>query len=249
MKNMEKKLKNNMCEGDTPISCPNMRKCVADRLDCVQPPDKCKEDKNKPFYCKVNGTYTCTRSQIDCDCPSGYIRCAIQKYCVPENRSDMCATVRSNDNYCKINYGSQYKMFKDGYCRRNDYRMPNQRVCPIGQVLCADLTCRNNYDECVVSDLRTGGQVRCVGQQLVSDVALCPNTITCARESDVVCPNGKCVDSELYCDPLPSLCNDEEKPYHCQNDMCATDYRSCSDGIACGHQWSLCEDQICRETC
>ena len=242
-------LKNNMCEGDTPISCPNMRKCVADRLDCVQPPDKCKEDKNKPFYCKVNGTYTCTRSQIDCDCPSGYIRCAIQKYCVPENRSDMCATVRSNDNYCKINYGSQYKMFKDGYCRRNDYRMPNQRVCPIGQVLCADLTCRNNYDECVVSDLRTGGQVRCVGQQLVSDVALCPNTITCARESDVVCPNGKCVDSELYCDPLPSLCNDEEKPYHCQNDMCATDYRSCSDGIACGHQWSLCEDQICRETC
>ena len=34
-------------------------------------------------------------------------------------------------------------MFGDGFCRHQDYRIPNQRVCPLGKVLCPDLSCRD----------------------------------------------------------------------------------------------------------
>jgi len=245
---IQKELKNRVCEGEYSKSCPNKKKCVKDLIDCVEPADKCKEDKSKPFWCPVNGTYTCTKSQVDCDCPKGYKRCNIQKYCVPEDRPDMCATFKILNNYCKIYYGTNYKMFDDGYCRLKEYRMPNQRVCPIGQVLCADLSCRDSYDDCMVSEVREGTDIRCVGQQLVTSIKDCPNTITCEKETDVVCPDGTCVENEIYC-PALTKCNDDKLPYLCQNNNCAADFDSCPPGITCGHKDSLCADGICREKC
>ena len=43
----------------------------------------------------------------------------------------------------KNTYDDEYKMFGDGFCRHQDYRIPNQRVCPLGKVLCPDLSCRD----------------------------------------------------------------------------------------------------------
>ena len=159
----------------------------------------CKEKTTHPFWCSVNGNYQCTKSKIECDCPEGYIRCKIQKYCVPGNRNDMCATFKIINNFCKIHYGNNYKMYDDGFCRLKDYRMPNQRVCPDSKVLCADLSCRDKYDDCIVSEVRKGINIRCVGQQLVENIIDCPSTITCSKENDVVCPNRKCVSSEKEC--------------------------------------------------
>ena len=245
---IRQELKNKVCEGEDSKLCPNKRICVKDLIDCVEPADKCKQDKTKPFWCPVNGNYTCTKSQVDCDCPKGYIRCNIQKYCVPKDRKDMCATPMLNNNFCKINLGNNYKMFEDGYCRLKNYRMPNQRVCPIGKVLCADLSCRDSYDDCIVSEVRKGTDIRCVGQQLVSNIKDCPNTITCEKENQVVCPDGTCVENEIYCKAL-TKCNDDKLPYLCQNNNCAADFDSCPPGITCGHKDSLCSDGVCREKC
>ena len=126
--------------------------------------------------------------------------------------------------------------------------MPNQRVCPIDQVLCADLSCRDSYDDCIVSEVREGKDIRCVGQQLVTNIKDCPSTITCKQETDVVCPDGTCVENEIYC-PALTECNDGKLPYLCQNNKCAADFDSCKPDVICGHKDSLCEDRVCREKC
>ena len=53
-------------------------------------------------------------------------------------------------------------MFDDGYGKLKEYSKPNQRVCPIGQVLCADLSYRDSYDDCMVSEVLEGTEKRCV---------------------------------------------------------------------------------------
>ncbi len=232
-----------VCNGEKSILCPNTQECVKDYIDCVEPADKCKEDKTKPFWCLVNGTYTCTKSQVDCDCPKGYIKCKIQNYCVPENRPDMCTS-----------YSTQFcppgtVKYEDGFCRSKDSRMPNQRVCPIGKVLCADLSCRDNYDECVVTEVRPSNKFRCVGQHLKNSFLLCPSTFTCKNENEVVCPDLECVENEIMCKGIEVQCNADDKPYLCQNLVCAADYKNCPETMACGNIQSLCQDGICRETC
>ena len=233
------------CNGTTNILCPNTKECVSDILDCVSPPDKCKEDKSKPFWCKANGTYECVKSQTDCDCPEGFIKCDIMHYCVPENRPDMCAEFIVNNRLCK-KYGD-FKMFDDGICRPSDSRFPSQRVCPIGQVLCADLSCRDNYHECVVTPVCPDNKYRCIGQTITDSPELCPSTYSCPNEDDVVCSDGTCVSNEIYCPALTRCFGDFS--YRCQNSVCAVNYESCNQGVACGHQYSLCSDNICRLYC
>ena len=139
-------------------------------------------------------------------------------------------------------------MYDDGFCRLKDYRMPNQRVCPGSKVLCADLSCRDKYDDCIVSEVKKGINIRCVGKQLVENIIDCPSTITCSKENDVVCPNGKCVSSEKECTKI-TKCNDPNSPYLCQDNNCVANFDSCSAGITCGHRDSLCEDGVFREKC
>ena len=105
-------------------------------------------------------------------------------------------------------YGKDYKMFSDGICRPKSAHEPNKRVCPIGKVLCPDLSCRNNNDECAESEESLGNQIRCLDQSIASDADKCPSTITCQKEDDVVCPDSTCVPNEIYC---PSLLPHPEK--------------------------------------
>ena len=234
-------LKEFSCSGIKNIACPNKKLCVSNILDCIGTKGNCTIDK--PFYCKVNDIFTCTKSQIDCDCPKGYIKCPIMKYCVPELRADMCPKFKNNVAMCMRN-----KMIfnYDGICRKEDSG-PNQRVCPIGKVLCADLSCRDSYDECVVTPVLSGLAQRCIGQQIVNSADDCPSSITCPSKDQVVCPTDECVDNEIECPGL-TKCN-VNYPYLCQNDVCAESYEACAQTISCGENKLLCPDSICRETC
>ena len=233
-------LKEFECIGSENILCPNKRLCVSNILDCIEPKGNCTIEK--PFYCKVNNALTCTKSQTDCDCPEGYIKCPIMKYCVP--KAHMCPKLKANLASCMKNkLVGNY----DGICRKEDSG-PNQRVCPIGKVLCGDLSCRDNYDECIVTEeLPNESAQRCIGQKIVSDPNNCPSSITCPKKEQVVCPTGECVDNEIEC-PRLTRCN-QRSPYLCQNNACAKSYEECPLSISCGENKLLCPDNFCRESC
>ena len=232
------------CGNSTPFLCPNKNLCVNDLIECIEPKNNC--PREKPFLCNKNGEESCVESQIECDCPEGYYRCSYMKYCVPNERKDMCA------NYTAIPEQSckklkQYKyLCVDGICRLDLDLSPTQKVCPIGMVLCADLSCRNNYEECAESDYCKEGEFRCGDQSCVNDYIECPSTISC-QNKNYVCPDGTCVDSEVECKALPTCLGEE--PYRCQDNLCAKDKNSCVKNIACGQRMALCQDLICRTTC
>ena len=228
------------------ILCPNKKECVSDILECIDPDQRCTNNTisaEKPFKCKVNKTETCTASQTDCDCPDGYHKCEIMNYCVPNDKQYMCPKFKNLYLFCLTN-NMVYNI--DGICRKEKIG-PNQRVCPIGKVLCADLSCRDSYDDCYVTDKKNPLLQRCIGQQIVTSATLCPSTITCSSESEVVCPTGECVSNEIYC-PALNKCNNDY-PYLCQNNVCAKDYDKCPPSISCGENKLLCSDNICREKC
>ena len=190
---------------------------------CIEPENDC--PTSKPFLCKINNEDACVESQLECDCPLGYIRCDYMKYCVPEDRKDLNA---------------------DGICRMSEDLSPTQKVCPIGKVLCADLSCRDNYDDCSVSDYCEEGQMRCPDQSCVCDYTECPSTISCQNKK-YVCPDGSCVDNEIECKALPNCSGDE--PYRCHDNLCVKDKNSCIKNVPCGQKMALCSDLICRITC
>ena len=234
-------LKEFQCSGDKPNVCPNKRMCVKNIIECIDPPNNC--SYSTPFNCTVKGKYTCVKSQVYCDCPEGFEKCDIMNYCVPKDRPDMCPYFFDAYSNC-LDKGLIENY--DGICRAEDSG-PNQRVCPIGKVLCADLSCRDNYEQCVVTDVQPYDKNRCIGQQLVGVADDCPSSITCKDKEKFVCPTGECVTNELEC---PSLSNcEEDYPYLCQNNVCAVDFKSCPEAISCGENRVLCPDNICREKC
>ena len=232
-----------LCQGSTPFLCPNKNLCVSNRRECIEPKNDCPEET--PFLCKVNNFPKCVESQIDCDCPVGFARCDYMKYCVPMDRLDMCA------NFSQISEQSCQKLkqfnqlCKDGICRLTKDLSPTQIVCPIGKVLCADLSCRDSYYDCETSDF-CEGKFRCPDQSCVDDYRDCPSTISC-QNKNYVCPDGTCVDSEIECEPLPFCSGDE--PYRCQDNLCVKDKYSCPKNVACGQRLALCQDLICRTNC
>ena len=241
-RNVVFELKDFQCSGGDNIPCSNKNLCVSDILNRMESKGKC--SIYKPFYCKVDNKLTCTKSQTDCDCPVGYIKCPIMKYCVPKDRQDMCPKFKNNVSLCmKIKLFANY----DGVCRKEDSG-PNQRVCPIGKVLCADLSCRDNYEQCVVTQkMPNDSSQRCIGQQIVSSPNDCPSSITCPKKEQVVCPTGECVDNEIECPRLTECSGDY--PYLCQNDVCAKSYETCPVSVSCGENKLLCPNNKCKESC
>ena len=243
-------LKAFQCSNSSYVLCPNKKKCVSDILQCIDGNNRCNDttiSSEKPFYCKVNNIETCTKSQTDCDCPEKYYKCPISNYCVPEDRLDLCPKFKNLNLFCISN---NMKYNDDGICRKEKRKL-NQRVCPIGKVLCADLSCRDSYNDCYKfineTDKRPPLLQRCIGQQIVTSATLCPSIITCNTENEVVCPTGECVSNEIYC-PALKKCNDNY-PYLCQNNVCSDKYENCPPSISCGENKYLCPDNICREKC
>ena len=230
------------CSEPTPKLCSN-KVCAKDYLSCIQPPNGC--DIKTPFKCKVNGTEMCVKSQTDCDCPAGYIKCSYMHYCVPEDRIDMCPTYKLRK--CSI-FDANWVLFDDGICRDKESRNPSQIVCPIGKVLCCDLSCKDSYDLCPITEELPGVKTRCVDQTILNYSFQCPSTITCSDPDYVVCSDGKCAPNEIMCKPLKECPFDT--PYLCNNNECAESYEDCNDGgKACRDGQSLCEDYNCKGVC
>ena len=61
----------------------------------------------------------------------------------------MCPIFRKR-NCTKL--GDNYIYHSDDICRNKDASEPSKRVCHKGYVLCANLTCRKNYNECPLSE-------------------------------------------------------------------------------------------------
>jgi hypothetical protein len=238
---VEKDYVHKTCKGATPVMCPNFE-CATDYYACIVPPNGC--PKEKPFKCPVNGVETCVKSQIECDCPEGWIRCDYMKYCVPAERPWMCPDYKLR-RCQQIN--SNWGYFADGICRDKNYVQPTQIVCPFGKVLCADLTCKDEHILCPNSTETPLGRTRCVDQQVTKYAYECASTITCPNKDQVVCSDGACVENEIFCAPI------RECPYYyphlCNNNVCVANATDCMEGIACGDGNSLCYDYICRERC
>ena len=235
--------------------CPNMDKCVSKFVDCIVPPNNCPTDK--PFECIVNGQKSCVASQIQCDCPQGYVKCESvlstpdniiywPGYCVPENARYMCPNSKYTSRKCKKT-DLTYELSIDGKCRDPASGQPSQKVCPIGKVLCSDFSCRDSYDDCKVYDECPTNEVRCPDQKCAADYMYCPNVITCADANQVVCNDGNCYDNELMC-PSSNVCEDIF-PFLCGNNLCATSWDNCEHYVSCNHGLSLCSDNICRTEC
>ncbi len=177
-------------------------------------------------------------------------------YCVPKNREDMCLKLDKNpyecDDRCFFEGLNECVLFPDSICRRENALPPSQRVCPIGYVLCADLTCRENYEKCEVNDNKINppcrtGRYRCADQTCVNRMEDCPSTITCSKEDQVVCPDGTCVDNEIYCNAFPS-CR-KSSPFRCANNLCVSKIEDCPKNTACGEDSMFCSNLKCREVC
>ena len=162
-------------------------------------------------------------------------------YCVREDRTDMCPTFKNKIRCSR--YGESYILFEDSICRPETSNPPSQIVCPIGNVLCPDLTCREYHDQCQQSEYLPSGKIRCVDQTIVSDVKDCPSTKTCNNISHVVCMND-CVENEFQC--YKKKC---PNGFLCFNNVCAQNSEQCNKNEACGQGKSLCEDGICRNIC
>ena len=178
----------------------------------------------------------------------GAKKCGYMNEAYPEDKSedDFCPYSFPLD--CRRKYPNYPVLCPDGICRTSESLKPNQRVCPIGKILCLDLTCADSIDKCYNEWPECSLiQIRCPDQSCVDDQKNCPTTITCANESDVVCPDGTCVKNEIYCAKLKNC--PEETPYLCSDNSCATKPESCPHSSACGHGKSLCSDLICRESC
>jgi len=228
--------------------CPNDgSRCVEDLRDCIPDEIRCKDDDesiNKPFRCK--GTDECVDSMTSCFPEDAGGSCKYMSALYPPGKSYLCSYYLGLD--CKRKFPNYKILCNDGICRKRKNLQPSRRVCPIGKVLCVDLTCKDSVEECYNDWPQCGDtQIRCPDQSCVDDQKNCPTTITCSNLNDVVCPDGTCVENEIYCPKLKKC--PEETPYLCTDYSCSVSPESCTHNAVCGHGKSLCSDLTCRESC
>ena len=148
----------------------------------------------------------------------------------------MCLDYLTEDNNDCWGMNQNYK------ARKN----PNQKVCPVGKVLCADFSCRDSYDQCLTFH-SCGIKERCPDQTCINNIDNCPNTLACKNSEQVVCNNNKCADSELDCEESV-VCDTEPNTYLCDGNFCSTSWTECDNKKNCGFS-KLCEDDSCKNKC
>ena len=166
-------------KGSSPILCSN-NMCTANYIGCITPPP--------------NG---CDKSQTECNCPTGYNKCDFMNCCVREDRRDMWHKFQKRRSI-------QSKYYQDGLCKKEDARLPNQVVCPLGKVLFPDLTCKDLHSKCPLYPVLIA-KVRCVEQTQVNNNFDCQTIISCSNPDDIVCPDGTCVENAIIYKPLKKM--------------------------------------------
>ena len=87
------------------------------------------------------------------------------------------------------------------FVKKEDVRLPNQVICPLGKVLFPDLTWRDDYSECPLY-LVLIAKVRYVEQTQVNNNFYCQANISRSNPDDIVCPDGTCVENPIMYKPL-----------------------------------------------
>ena len=233
------------CDSDKPIRCPNNNtECQKNFIDCYQK-NSCSNQPLTPISCLVNNRSTCVKSQVECDCPVGYIKCDYMNVCVPISKDFLCSFNLQLD--CKKLFPKKPYFCPDGICRASKDDCPSQRVCPYGLNLCPDLSCQKDRSNCNSYDDCHGDQIKCPDQTCVKNQKDCPSLITCSDPNKLVCPDGKCVSSDIECAAVP-VCN---PPINilCSINTCSNNINNCPKSVTCGHGKSLCSDIICKDSC
>jgi hypothetical protein len=230
--------------------CPNSNTCVDPdkKSDCLEKDELCSGNTTHPFNCKKREGLSvdkCVVSFSDCACPKGYAKCEdwYQKQCYPIDRDFECPFVLKSN--CK-NKKPYTALCDDGICRLRKDLKPNKYVCPYGYYQCSDLTCRLKPEDCPIYKDCGDNELKCDDQSCSTSNDRCPSRVTCKNSTYVVCPNGNCVENELLCNPIKCI---EPLSYLCPSGTCAKSAEDCPKGIVCGHTYSLCEDNICRNDC
>lgn len=166
-----------------------------------------------------------------CDCPENFTKCPSNLKCLPSSDFEKFCPQPSNTTIiqkCPDDFPISCRGNK--ICRKSQSDCPSMLACPIGYFLCSNNQCKANLTDCpkISSDC---SKILCPYdlQTCVHDLADCPTGKTCLGKSNVVCPDGKCVENE-------GLCSAPPPDFFIQ-------------GVSCGGNQALCEDNICRESC
>ena len=162
-----------------------------------------------------------------------------REYLCPSSKNVSCSRYKDYPILCD-----------DSICRKSKDLQPSKIVCPIGAILCADLSCKENINDCYFDYPQCKSKnkkFRCPTQECVSFPHECYTTITCKDPNHYVCPDGTCVENEIFC-PSITVCP-KEQPYLCTFNFCAKDVTYCPRTQKCGNGQSLCNDKQCRKNC
>ena len=167
-------IENPECKGDTPVRCPNNpTKCVDTIKNCLGKND-CPNDK--PFFCDINGETNCVQSQKDCDCSSGSAKCDGQNFCYATAlKKSICPDAQPTKCPDELPF---FCLF-DGICRKNVAQCPSSRVCPVGFLICPNLTCVLKGQKCPDFPDCGSNMVRCADMTCAKSLVECPSSVTC----------------------------------------------------------------------
>lgn len=240
------------CPADKPFTCPQNDQCVASYKDCGFEDLTCPSN-DAPFKCLVNGETLCVKTQAECDCPSSdFTKCNSDKKCADIFNLDIiCSTLGQYPDSinCIKDSSDSSVQCSDGSCRKSIDQCPSQPGCPPGHKLCVDLTCVLKTSECPDRGLEScpfEKYYRCDDYTCSLTPQGCPSRITCPKLGQIVCPDKKCVDSELLC-ALPPKCT--AGSVVCPDASCASSYENCPSSIVCPTDLALCVDGSCKESC
>lgn len=237
-----------ICNEENNFLCSHKPICVKEPYECLEGEDKrCyMNDSSKPFYCE--STKTCMKSQSDCRVDPSLLLCKDLTNMIWVKNLNQCPFILREDCSRILYKNIRLKdMCPEGNCLSDKSNCASRRVCPYRKVLCPNLTCRDNFEECFSQLPKPCGEnlITCSDLSCSNKNVNCPSMITCKNKLHVVCPDGSCVDQEYKCKVLP-LCSNES-PYLCSNNKCVKNKESCTNNTSCGHGRLLYEKEInCR---
>eukprot|EP00808_Paulinella_micropora_P018113 g10196.t1 len=204
-----------------------------------------------------------------CPCPAGLTHCA-GGYCSRDCGLNLpCPTGLVA---CPVP-GRTSRTFSP-LCRKVLADCPSPRVCPPGWLLCYDdRTCVQDATKCPALSLfqsacpepqilqlsELGGKVpaglsgltfRCASGDCVAHPEGCPTDITCPGSSQVVCPDGQCVDSRDQCvNILPCLALITDfNTFRCRDGSCRASLLDCGTGLTCRPGQVKCANGLCQDS-
>ena len=234
------------CTDEQSIMCSN-RKCVNSINLCKSDIDSSCPTEN-PLSCSINGTKTCVKSYLNCDCPIGFIKC--RGACIKESMKKAYCNIPVV-NCSSILNKKAFSCPDDMSCRfdNNSLNCGAKMVCPLGYIKCG-ISCIQKNESCNIELPKCpAGQIICWDMTCAVSHLKCPTKKSCIfnGSSGFICPDGRCVINEFSCLPPPKC--DDPTPYLCPDYRCVVSNISCQIKISCKNGEALCNNNKCKDNC